>query len=96
MSILSVRLPKSLHRQLRECAGREGTSINQLIVSAVGEKLAALLAEDYLQTRAQRASRKKFEAALRTVPDVEPEEFDRLPQKTSHRSPRQKPRGSKT
>jgi hypothetical protein len=81
MSTLSVRLPKSLHQQLRQCAEREGTSINQLISSAVAEKLSALLTAEYLEERAKRASRKKFEAALRTIPDVEPEDFDRLPAK---------------
>jgi hypothetical protein len=43
MSTLSVRLPNSLHRQLRELAAREGVSMNQFISSAVGEKLASLL-----------------------------------------------------
>ena len=81
MSTLSVRLPNSLHKQLRECAEREGTSINQLISSAVAEKMAALLTQDYLDARAKRGSRKKFQAALKTVPDVEPDEFDRLPNK---------------
>ena len=81
MSTLSVRLPNSLHQRLRECAEREGTSINQLISSAVAEKLSALLTSEYLEERGRRGSRKKFEAALRTVPDVEPEPFDRLPAK---------------
>ena len=31
MSTLSVRLPNSLHRHLRELAVREGVSMNQLI-----------------------------------------------------------------
>ncbi len=52
MSTLSVRLPNSLHRQLRELAEREGVSMNQLISSAVGEKLASLLTLDYLRQRA--------------------------------------------
>ncbi len=39
----------------------------------------AALTEDSLEARARRGSRKKFEAALKTVPDVAPEEFDRLP-----------------
>jgi predicted HicB family RNase H-like nuclease len=43
MSTLSVRVPASLHRNLRELAQREGISMNQLISSAVGEKLAALI-----------------------------------------------------
>jgi hypothetical protein len=83
MSTLSVRLPRSLHQRLRECAARERTSINQLVNSAVAEKLAALLTVEYLEERAQRGSRKKFEAALRTVPDVEPDDFDQLPAKSS-------------
>jgi hypothetical protein len=88
MSTLSVRLPNSLHKQLRACADREGTSINQFIASAVAEKLSALLTEEYLQARADRGSRKKFEAALRSVPDVEPEEDDRLPSQRRAGKPR--------
>jgi predicted transcriptional regulator len=77
MSTLSVRLPNSLHRHLRELAEREGVSMNQLISSAVGEKLAALMAEDHL-ARARRGSRKVYEGVLRRVPDVPPEERDKL------------------
>src|ERR1700686_115864 len=87
MSTLSVRLPNSLHQKLRECAEREGTSINQLISSAVAEKMAALLTVEYLEVRARRGNRKKFEAALQTVPDVEPDDFDRMPAKRSTKRP---------
>jgi len=82
MGALSLRLPESLHQKLGELAEREGISINQLITSAVAEKMSALMTEEYLAARAKRASRRKFEAALAKVPDVEPEEFDRLPSKT--------------
>ena len=71
MSTLSVRLPTSLHRHLRDLAHREGVSMNQLISSAVGEKLAALMTEDYL-SRAARGTRKAYDAVLRRVPDVSP------------------------
>jgi hypothetical protein len=37
------------------------------------------MTEEYLAARAKRASRGKFEAVLAKVPDVEPEEADRLP-----------------
>jgi hypothetical protein len=77
MSTLSVRLPNSLHHHLRELAEREGVSMNQLISSAVGEKLAALMTEDYL-ARAGRGSRRGYESVLRRVPDVPPEERDQL------------------
>lgn len=76
MTTLSVRLPKSLHQQLRQCAEKEGTSINQLINSAVAEKMSALLTEEYLAERARRGNRKRFESALKNVPDAEPEEKD--------------------
>jgi len=78
MSALSLRLPNSLHRKLSEVAEREGISINQLINSAVAEKMAALLTEEYLEKRAKNASRRKFAAALAKVADVEPEENDRV------------------
>jgi hypothetical protein len=77
MSTLSVRLPNSLHRHLRELAEREGVSMNQLISSAVGEKLAALMTQDYL-ARASRGSRKLYEGVLGRVPDVSPDERDKL------------------
>lgn len=86
MSKLNVRLPNSLHKQLRECARKEGTSIDHLVSAAVAEKLSSLMTAEYLEARAARGSRAKFEAALNTVPDVEPAEFDRLPRKLSPRS----------
>ena len=79
MGALSLRLPESLHRKLGEVAEREGVSINQLISSAVAEKMSALMTEEYLGARAKRASRRKFDAVLAKVPDTEPDESDRLP-----------------
>jgi len=78
MSTLSLRLPKSLHDKVRELAKREGVSINQLIATAVAEKISALLTLDYLEERAARGSREAFEAVLAKVPDREPAEEDRL------------------
>ncbi|HEU4556735.1 MAG TPA: YlcI/YnfO family protein [Longimicrobium sp.] len=77
MSTLSLRLPESLHKGVRELASKEGISINQFIATAVAEKIAALMTEDYLGERARRGSRAKYEAALAQVPDVEPVEYDR-------------------
>jgi hypothetical protein len=78
MSAISLRLPASLHEKAREVARQESVSVNQLITLALAEKLSALLAEDYLVMRARRGDRAKFEAAMAKVPDVEPEEDDRL------------------
>jgi predicted transcriptional regulator len=78
MSTLSLRLPESLHKKLTELAKHDGISINQLINSAVAEKMAALMTEEYLEERAKRGSHKRFDRALSKVADIEPEDFDRL------------------
>jgi hypothetical protein len=72
MSTMSVRLPESLHQKARELAKREGVSINQLVTTALAEKLSALLTEEYIEERARRASREKFEKALSKAPAREP------------------------
>ena len=78
MSTISLRIPESLHQHLRELAKQEGTSINQLITTAVAEKISALSTEDYLQQRAGRGSRDRFEETLSRVADSEPESYDKL------------------
>lgn len=78
MSTLSLRIPKSLHDQIRQLAKQEGISINQFVASAAAEKMSALLTEEYIETRAKRASLKKFRDVLKKVPNSEPEEYDRL------------------
>lgn len=80
MSRFSLRLPDSLHEKVRELAEEEHISINQFIATALAEKISALTTEEYLSERAEQASREKFEQALAQVPDVEPEEGDRLEQ----------------
>lgn len=78
MSTISLRLPDSLHNQVRKVAAQENVSINQLITLALAEKLSALLTQEYLEARAKRGNRKKFERAMKKVPRVVPAEFDRL------------------
>jgi hypothetical protein len=75
---MSIRIPESLHETVRQLAKRDHVSINQFITTALAEKVSALMTEDYLEQRARRGDRQKFEAALARVPDVEAEEEDRL------------------
>ena len=46
--------------------------MNQIITSAVAEKIAALLTLEYLEEPAARGDRAVFEQVLAKVPDVEP------------------------
>jgi post-segregation antitoxin (ccd killing protein) len=79
MSALSIRLPESLHKNAKVYAAQEGISVNQLISTALAEKLSALATEDYLEQRAAQGTRAKFEAALALVPDVAPTQTGDLP-----------------
>lgn len=72
MSALSLRLPDSIHRHIKDIAKREGVSINQLIATAVSEKISAILTEEYLITRAQRARPEALNMILDRVSDREP------------------------
>ena len=78
MSTLSVRLPDSLHKRVKQMAEGEGVSMSQFITLAVTEKVSALMTVEYLEERAKRGSRQKFEAVLANVSDIEPEVYDRL------------------
>ena len=78
MSTLSLRLPESLHKQLKELARREGISINQFISTAVAEKLTALMTAEYLEERARRGERARFDAVLAQIPDAPPDAADQL------------------
>lgn len=78
MSILSVRLPESLHKMAKDVAEADKVSLNQFIATAVAEKVAALTTENYLKSRAMRGSRIAFDQVLAKVPAVLPEEFDRF------------------
>ncbi len=52
MSSLSLRLPDSYHTAVKEIAVQDNISINQFIVSAVAEKIAAFETQHYLENRA--------------------------------------------
>ena len=72
MSALSLRLPNSIHKHIKEIAQQEGVSINQFISTAVSEKISALTTENYLEQRAKRADRSAFRGILGKVPDRTP------------------------
>jgi len=77
MATLSLRLPDSIHRQLKGLAEKEKVSVNQLISTAVAEKVSALMTVDYLEALAREGSREAFERVLAGVPDIEPDPWDR-------------------
>ena len=53
--------------------------MNQIVASAVTEKISALHTTSSLNVRAVRGDRRKFERVLSKIPDVRPPGFDRIP-----------------
>lgn len=53
-------------------AQKESISINQLIASAVAEKVSAIATEEYLQARAQQADKAAFESILARIAKSQP------------------------
>ena len=75
MGKIALRLPDSVHEEVRKLAERINISISQLATLAIAEKVAALKIEDCLMQRAARADKKKFLRVTAKVagatPDVE-------------------------
>jgi hypothetical protein len=78
MSTLSVTIPESLRRRAQSLAQDDGVPLDQLIATTLAEKIAVLDADHYLRERAVRGRREKFDRVLAMVPDVEPDEHDRI------------------
>ena len=78
MSTLNVNIPESLHRRAQSLAQDDGVPLDQFIATALAEKVAVLDADSYIRERAARGSREKFDRVLAKVPDIEPDEHDRL------------------
>ena len=78
MTAMTIRLPDSLHKEIKKLAQAEGVSINQFLTLAAAEKISALRTVDYLREEAAKGSRADFDAFLAAVPDDEPMEEDKL------------------
>ncbi len=78
MSTISLRLPQSLHKRVRDLAKQEEISINQFIATALAEKMSALMTSDYLEERSKRGTRQKFERVMSKVRGIDPEKKDAL------------------
>ena len=55
-----LRLPVSLKTALETISDRDGTSMNQFLVVAAAEKIAAMQTEEFFLTRRNRADREAF------------------------------------
>ena len=78
MTKLTLDLPESFQRRAAALAAMEGMSFERFVELAVAEKLSALESVQLLRREVAGAKREDFERYLAAVPDVSPEENDRL------------------
>ena len=71
----TISLPEELLKKTELLAARENLSVEEFLSAKLSEQFAD---PEYLKQRADRANTEKFQAALRHIPDVEPEDLDRF------------------
>lgn len=77
MSTLSIRLPESLHKEIKKLSKKDKISINQFITSAINEKVTALETATLIIDKAAKGNLDAFLNVLKIVPDVEADDQDR-------------------
>ena len=78
ISKLTLDLPESFQRRAAMLAALEGVSFEHFVALAVAEKLSALESVELLRREVAGAKREAFDKYLVAVPDVPPDESDRL------------------
>jgi hypothetical protein len=78
MTAIHVLVPDDVKTQAESMAQANHMSLDDLTSMALIEKLSSMVKDPYLEARAKRADWKKFRAALAMVPDVPPEDYDKL------------------
>lgn len=73
-----LRLPVSMKEALEKISERDGTSMNQFLVIAAAEKIAAMETERFFLERGKRANRKTFRRILNRKGGEPPRSEDQL------------------
>ncbi|MGD0680706.1 MAG: hypothetical protein ABR990_01550 [Terracidiphilus sp.] len=71
-----LRLPVSLKAALETISDRDGTSMNQFLVVAAAEKIAAMQTEEFFSQRRNRADREAFRRILNRQAGEAPSQED--------------------
>jgi len=70
-----VAVPDDLYNKAAEVAAKDHVSVEEFVSAAVANRLAS---REYIESQARLFKKEDFERALKEIPDVEPEEHDRL------------------
>jgi len=80
MTKIEANVPDYLAKQAFAIAEREKVPVDQIIALALSAQLAAWKGSDDMAARAKRANLADFVRIMAKVPDVEPPDYDRLPE----------------
>ncbi len=78
VSTFPLRLPVSMKAALEEISKRDGTSLNQFLVIAAAEKIAAMETERFFAERKGRVDRKAFRRILNRKGGEPPKPEDKI------------------
>ena len=80
MTTIEAKIPEPVLKQAEALAEREQIPLEQLISLAVTQAVGVWSNESYLALRAKRGNREDFLKVLEQAPDVDPPDYDRLPE----------------
>jgi hypothetical protein len=71
----NIALPDDLYNKAAELAARDRVSVEEFVSAILASRVAS---REFIESRARIFNRKEFEQALDKIPDVEPEDRDRV------------------
>jgi hypothetical protein len=71
----SIAVPDHLYNKAAEMAAKQHVSVEEFVTGVLANRVASC---EYIESRARLFNREDFERALAEIPDVEPDDHDRL------------------
>jgi hypothetical protein len=71
----NIAVSEDLYKKAAEVAAKDHVSVDEFASAAIANRLAS---REFIESRAKLFNRDEFERELGAIPDVEPEDFDRL------------------
>jgi hypothetical protein len=71
----NIAVPEDLYNKAAELAAKEHLSVEEFVTAILANRLTS---REYIEVRVKLFNREEFEHALSEIPDVEPEDRDRL------------------
>lgn len=71
----TIVVPEDLYNKAARLAAQDRLSVEEFVTAVLADRIAS---RDYIEQQANLFNREEFERALNQIPDVTPEEHDRI------------------